>query len=216
MGVLPCSLDRATVERFCRIHTLQTALCKLHRDLNTRINDRSRRAIEGYNAATSIITPQYSVSDFVVVCRATRPPHMLSFRWCGPRRVTAVTSPSVCVVEDFLTRKRETIHAARIKTYCGNLDGATVPEEVLVLADRTSANYDVVEKSWTLTTTTAGYGSVCSERDCRRSANTPGSPLQKCMKTFRIWSRRFAGLCETENGCRSSPESGHLDITSHN
>lgn len=141
----PCSMERAVAERLCMIENIQTRLRDLHKDVNTRIDARRRRAIDAHNAATNIIQPHFEVGDFVIVCKAARPPHKLAFRWSGPRRVVAVKSPAVCVVEDLLTQKRETIHATRMKKYCGKLDGGEVPDEVLDLADRTAAKYEVVE-----------------------------------------------------------------------
>lgn len=44
-----------------------------------------------------------------------------------------------------VTQKRDTVHVACIKKYCGNLDGTNIPEAVLDLVDRTTAKYGVVE-----------------------------------------------------------------------
>lgn len=142
----PYVVERGIAERICKISDIQEALTGLHKDVKKRIDSRRLRAIESHNAATNIVTPNFEIGDFVVICKATRPAHKLSFRWCGPRKVVAVKSPAVCVVADLLTQKRETVHAARMKKYCGALDGSEVPEEVLDLADRTAAKYEVVQQ----------------------------------------------------------------------
>lgn len=70
---------------------------------------------------------------------------MLSFRWCGRRRVVTVTSPAVCVVEDLRTCKKESVHATRWKKYSAFMDGQNVPDEVLDLASRTASRYEIFE-----------------------------------------------------------------------
>lgn len=140
------TLERTTAERICKIDEIQNSLHHMHKDVDIRISDRRRRAIEAHNAATNIVTPNFEVGDFVVICKAQRPANKLSFRWCGPRRIHAVKSPAVCSVEDLVTHKLETVHVTRIKKYCGQLDGQIVPSEVLDLADRSAAKYEVVEK----------------------------------------------------------------------
>lgn len=42
--------------------------------------------------------------------------------------------------------EKEKIHDARIKMFSARLDGKEVPEEILSMADRSSARYDVVEQ----------------------------------------------------------------------
>lgn len=118
----------------------------MHKDVQQHMSDRRIRSVKAHNAATNIVTPNFEVGDLVVIFKASRPAQKLSIRWCRPRRIFKVKSPAVCIVEDFVTRKRETVYVDCIKKYCGKLDGSHIPEEVLDLADRTAAKYEVVEK----------------------------------------------------------------------
>lgn len=52
----------------------------------------------------------------------------------------------MCVVQDLLTNKRETVNITRMMKCSGELDNAEVPEEVLDLLDRTKAKYEVVDR----------------------------------------------------------------------
>lgn len=144
-NVSSISLEHATAELFFNIAELQNALHEMHKDVKQRINDHRRRSIKAHNGATNIVTPNFEVGDFVVVCKATKPAHKLSFRWCRPRRVISVKSPAVCVVAYLTTEKQETVHVAWMKKYCGQLDDTEVPDEVLDLAYRTAAKYKIVE-----------------------------------------------------------------------
>lgn len=140
------SISRGDAERLAQVENLQTDLHEMHRDVSERINARRKRAIDAHNAATNIIVPSFVVGDYVIVCKPTKREHKLAFRWCGPRRVVAVTSPAVCVVEDLVTGRNEKVHTSRLKKYNALFDGEEVPEEVLDLASRTAAKYEVVEQ----------------------------------------------------------------------
>lgn len=48
-------------------------------------------------------------------------------------------------MQDLISQKEETIHVTRIRKYCGLLNGNEVPREVLDLANRTAAKYEIVE-----------------------------------------------------------------------
>lgn len=118
----------------------------MHNEVQDRVSNRRKRAIETQNAATNIVIPKFFVGDLLLLCDGKLPAYKLFFSWYGPHRVVAVTSPPVCVVKDLITQKIENVHVARLKRYCGALDGAEVPAEVLDLADCTTARYQVVSK----------------------------------------------------------------------
>lgn len=61
--------------------------------------------------------------------------------------IVSITSPAVFVVEDVLTRRKETAPAAIAKTYAALKCSEAAPEEILDLADQSSALYDVAEQS---------------------------------------------------------------------
>lgn len=91
------------------------------------------------------VVSSFIVGDFIVVCRPTKPVHKLWFRWAGPRRIVSVKSPAVCVMEDLLSRKKETVHATRLKKQDALLDGSEVTDDVRYLVSRTAARSEVVE-----------------------------------------------------------------------
>lgn len=140
------SIDRAVAEKLCALPKLQENIHMMHKDVGELVEARLQRAIDAHNAATNIVTPKFQVGDFVVVAKAKKPPHKLSFTWTGPRRVVAVKSPAVCIVQDLLTNKEETVHVARMRKYCGSLDNVEIPEQVLDLVDRTTSKYDIVDQ----------------------------------------------------------------------
>lgn len=144
---MPCIMDRETAERLCKMKDLQDGLRELHKNANKRIDARCQREIDAHNATTNIVTPHSEAGDLVLISKSTRSTHKVTLGPCGSRRFVKVKSPAECVVEDLLTQKRKTIHATRIKKYCGKLDGTSVPEEVLDLANRTFAKYEVVEST---------------------------------------------------------------------
>lgn len=77
-------------------------LWELHKDVAGRISVRCQTSIAGHNTVTNIFMVRFEVVDFVVVCHPTRSKYKLSFLWCGPRQVVAVTTPVVCVVQDLI------------------------------------------------------------------------------------------------------------------
>lgn len=91
--------------------------------------------------------PKFFVGDLVLVCKAKRPALKLFFTWCGPPPAVAVTSPTVCVVEDLSTHQRKNLQVARLKRYYGKLDDADVPRDVLDLADSTTDRNEIASES---------------------------------------------------------------------
>lgn len=139
-------IERTEAERIAQVTTLQKSLNNVYKNVAMRIDIRRQRAIDAQKTATNIITPNFFAEDFFLVFKATRPNHKLSFRWSGPRKLVAVTSSAVCVVEDLSIRKKETIHVTRMKKCDGLIDGQDVPEDVLDPANLTAAKYKVMSK----------------------------------------------------------------------
>lgn len=50
------------------------------------------------------------------------------------------------MVQDLITRKKETLHVTQIQKYDGLTDGEKVPEEVLDLSNQTAAKNKFVDK----------------------------------------------------------------------
>lgn len=131
----PQSVQRTIAERLCRRTELQNALNDIHKDVYRRVCKRPQRSINAHYAATKIVTPNFDVGDFVLICKETLPAQKISLSWCEPRRVFTVKSRAICVLEDLVTQKRDIVHVACIKNYCGKLDGTNIPEAVLDLVD---------------------------------------------------------------------------------
>lgn len=151
------SIEHGNVERFAQVETLQHALHEMRNNVAERINARQTRALDAHNAPKSIIFLRFVIGDYVLVCKPTHREHKLALLRCEPRRVVAVTSPPVCVVEDLTMCEREKLHASHLKKYNALLDCEEVPGEVLYLASRTSAKYEVVEQIIDIAKN--GYGS---------------------------------------------------------
>lgn len=140
-----CIVRRAA-ERICKLKQLQSSMATMRKEVYEGIANRRQRSMDAHNPGTNIVIPKFFVDDLVIVCKAKLPAHKLSFTWCGPCRVAAVTSPVVCIVQDLITLKSVNIHAARLKRYCNNLDGTEIPTDLLNLAGHTTAKYEVVAK----------------------------------------------------------------------
>lgn len=72
------------------IKDIQKTLYNMHKDVENGVNARRARPIRNHNKATNIVTPTFSVGDFVLVRRATDRGHKLNFKWIGTCRITSV------------------------------------------------------------------------------------------------------------------------------
>lgn len=129
-----------------KIKELQTALDKMHKEVQASVSTRRDKAVEKHNRATNIVTPSFSIGDFVLVRQATDRGHKLRFKWFGPCRITAVHGPLVYGVTSLSTRGTQRVHAARLIKYNDSLNGAEVPQEVINLADNSESRYEVVSE----------------------------------------------------------------------
>lgn len=138
-------LTRARAEQLVKLGLLQDSMDAMHKDTARRVSERRQRAIDAHNKATNLQQPNFTVGDFVLVRRREKTAHKLQFKWCGPRRIVATASPLVYVVEKLGSKSTERVHAARLFKYAAQLDGETVPNSILELADRTEAKYEVLD-----------------------------------------------------------------------
>lgn len=140
------TLSHAHAAQIVKISDLQASLDKIHKDVERLVSKRREQAVAKHNLSTNIVLPSFNVGDFVVVRRASDRGHKLRFKWFGPLRITAVHSPLVYSVTSLSNGKTERVHCARILKYDDSLQGSTVPQEMIDIALRTEARYEVVEK----------------------------------------------------------------------
>ena len=140
------TIDRARALQLIRIEELQKTLDEVHKDVQHAVSLRRERAIAAHNKATNIISPFFTVGDFVLVRRAVDRGHKLQFRRSGPSRVTSVHGDLVYGVTSLRGGKIERGHCARLLKYRDSLLGKPVPQDMLDLTERAESRYEVIEK----------------------------------------------------------------------
>jgi len=80
----------------------------------TKIRDQKRERI---NKDRSKNYPNFIKGDFVLVGILDKARQKLKARWMGPRRITEVLNNWVYEVEDLVTKRKEKVHAERLKFY---------------------------------------------------------------------------------------------------
>lgn len=81
------SLIINTTESLANIATLSFSLEFLHKYFRERVDASHKCTIAARNQSTNILTPNIVVDNFVLICKPTKPLHILAFFWTGPRRV---------------------------------------------------------------------------------------------------------------------------------
>ena len=140
------TIARARALQLIRSEELQKTLDEIHKDVQHAVSLRRERAIAVHNKATNIISPSFTVGDFVLVRRAVDRGHKLQFRWFGPCCVTSVHGDLVYGVTSLRGGKTERVHCARLLRYRDSLLGKPIPQDMLELAERTESRYEVIEK----------------------------------------------------------------------
>lgn len=138
------SLDHARCEQILRIDDLKEALDSMHKEVAELVRRNRSKQIKAHNRKTKIITPNFSVGDFVLVRRAQDKGHKLSFKWQGPMRVTKIVSPLVYEVTSITANSSNNVHAVRLKLYRSDMDGKEVSQELLSHATHTESHYENV------------------------------------------------------------------------
>ena len=139
-------VDEEKIRRVLAIEKTQKELEELHKSVAVSNSKQRRLQIQYHNAKTNVKPLNLRQGDFVLVRRPQEKGHKLQFLWTGPRRVAEVKSPSVYVLEDLLTKKRETVHARRIILYRADMDGQEVSDELLEHAEHTQSSYESIEE----------------------------------------------------------------------
>ena len=126
------------------IESLQESLEHMHRDVKTRTDKERHRARAQHNKKTNVRPVNIAIGDFVMVRRATRGPHKLSYKWVGPRRVVDAHGNSAFEVEALITKARATVHVTRLRLVCTAEDGTDA--SYIDMAAHTESIYETVEE----------------------------------------------------------------------
>ena len=140
------SIDRIRAEQLVFINDIQNSLDAMHKDTSERITKIRQNQINAHNRRTNIAKPNFSLGEFVLVRRAKDKGHKINFRWLGPRRIVKVYSDLVYDVAKLNSGDVEKVHCARLLLYRAADENTTVSKALLDLADRSEAQYELVEK----------------------------------------------------------------------
>lgn len=166
------TMESADVECVIRRNQLTFSFLMMEKEVIGLFYARKQRNIKEHNNATNIVTPRFVVKD-LIVCKAIKPAHNLSFIWSGPSRVIDLKCPSVCLVKDQVSQKKETMHETLLQNYSRLTDGLSDSEDVRKLADRTAVSYDIVTL-WVSIELMKVYGSLFSETGTQRNVISRG------------------------------------------
>lgn len=140
------SIERIRAEQLVQVDALHNSIDRMHKETAERLTLALKKQIDAHNKRTNIITPFFCVGDFVLVRRAQDKGHKLNFRWQGPRRIVKVHSDLVYDVAKLNGGEIEKVHCARLLLYRNDDHNKPVSESLLELADRTEAQYELVDK----------------------------------------------------------------------
>lgn len=137
-------IDRIRAEQLVEVEKLLTTITEMHKHTGEAVSNNLLKQLRAHNKKTNIIQPNFSPGDFVLVCRAQKEGHKLSFRWIGPRRILETTSELVYNVAKLNVSGVEQIHAACPQLYRAIAENAEVLKDLLQLTDRTEARYELI------------------------------------------------------------------------
>lgn len=144
-GVERYMVNRIDCERIIKIEDLQSSLLEMHKKVQVSVSKNRARQIRKHNRETNLVAPNFTVGDFVLVRRAQDKGHKLNFRWLGPRRITKAISELVYEVTKLDGTNPEDVHCARLRSYRTAEENAPVTSDLMELASRTEAKYELVE-----------------------------------------------------------------------
>jgi len=142
----PISVSQVRVQQLIKIDEIQKALEGVHKEVSGLVTANRQKQIDHYNKETNVISPNFDIGDFLVVCRAQDKGHKLRFRWVGLRCIKRVISDTVYEVTDLMQEKVEIVHAARLLLYRAKLDGSFVSRKLCKQAGHIEAKLEIVDK----------------------------------------------------------------------
>lgn len=139
-------LDRIRAKQLVPINDFQSSVDQMHKDTAARVTKARRKHIETHNRLTNIIQPSFEVGEFVLVRRAQGKGHELNSRWLEPRQVVKVYRDLVYDVAKLNGGGIEHVHCARMLLYRPARENTQVSNELLDLAERSEAQYELADK----------------------------------------------------------------------
>ncbi len=116
----------------------------MHKDISEKVTRERARHMKAHNHKCGVLPVNFQEGDFVLVRRAQRKGHKLSFAWRCPRRIVAVKSRLVFEVEDLIKKKREVVHALRLLLFRADCDGKEAGDELRQNDEHSETTYNIV------------------------------------------------------------------------
>lgn len=117
----------------------------MHRDVECVVSKSRLRSIANHNAKTNVSAANFSIGDWILLRRARKSTHKLSFVWGGPYRIVECKSDLVYVVEPMNRSTKEIVHARRMILYRADMDGKDVSEDLLRASEHLTTKYQISE-----------------------------------------------------------------------
>jgi hypothetical protein len=138
-------LDVIKAQKLMKVEKLSKAMTEIHAQVAEKATRVRKAAIQKHNDKTHVRSPNFQVSDYVLVAEHRKSgTTKLQVKWKGPRRVASVESDYVFVVENLLTKELKAAHATRLRFY-KNKD-LNVPAELAQASEHNDHQLYVVSK----------------------------------------------------------------------
>lgn len=125
---------------------MQNDLHQLHKDVTELVKHCPEKAVAAHNEWTSIVKPRFEIGIYVLLHRAVNRGHKLRYKWFPPLQIEQVPSPHAYSVAQFNDTNVRRVHAIRLIWHCSSLERAVLPQEILELADQTTAKFETVDR----------------------------------------------------------------------
>ena len=139
-------LTRNKIGTITNLDELQKAIENVHKNVSDRVSAERARQIHAHNKHTKVVTPSFTLGDFVLVKRPQEKGHKLLFKWTGPRRVSKILHPLVYEVTGLVDGKTERVHATRMQIYMSSPEDMEASDALLRHAEHSEATYEEAEK----------------------------------------------------------------------
>ena len=173
------SLEQARAQQFMKIESLQSAIEGMHRDVEQRVTSARKKAIERHKQRTNVQAFGFQTGDFVLVRKAQKKGHKLSFLWKDPRLVLEETSHCVYEVKNLVSGKNETVQARRLRMYRADMIGKRVEDELLRIAAHTEASYQQAESIYDICEKEGGISVKIQWAGLPKALDYTWEPLQQ-------------------------------------
>lgn len=134
-------IEKVRARQLVGIAGTQRTMDAMHKEVVGLSSASRKKAVESHNDKTHVQVANFHVGDFVLVRRAQPKGHKLQFVWRGPRRIKEVKSEWVYVIEDVLRSRLETVHAARLLFYRGDMVDKEVDPILMSYIEHSDSTY---------------------------------------------------------------------------